>query len=158
VDEAVGDLVALVRGVRNLRTEAGIAASAWMPLVIEPAGGGQAADLERELAYIEALARVRPIELAGAGTRQRPDLVTAGRLGVAWLDRDAGTDAAGASRRSAQLDEVERNVTRLEELLANRAFVERAPAEVVERERARLADLREQRARLADDGGGQAGA
>jgi valyl-tRNA synthetase len=44
-------------------------------------------------------------------------------------------------------------VTRLEELLDNRAFVERAPAEVVERERARLAELREQRARLAMDGG-----
>jgi valyl-tRNA synthetase len=151
-DEAVSDLVALVRGVRNLRTQAGSPASAWLPLVIEPAGDAPAATLERERRYVEALARVRPIELAGAGTRQRPELVAAGRLGVAWLGRDAGADAAAASRRTAQLAEMDRNVTRLEDLLGNRAFVERAPAEVVEGERVRLAALREQRARLAQDG------
>jgi len=40
--------------------------------------------------------------------------------------------------------ELEANVQRLRVLLADEAFVSRAPAEVVERERHRLADLEEQ--------------
>ena len=151
-EAAFSDLAALVRGVRNLRTEASSPASAWIPLVVEPAGTAAATRLLAAQRYLEALARVRPIEIASPGAG-RPAQVAAGRLGVAWLGRDAGADAAGAARRSAQLDELDRNITRLEELLANRAFVDRAPAEVVARERVRLAELREQRGRLATDGG-----
>jgi len=41
------------------------------------------------------------------------------------------------------------NIARLEELLANTSFTDRAPAPVVERERVRLADHGEQRGQLA---------
>ena len=145
------DLAALVRGVRGLRTEADTPASAWVPLVVEPSSDSAAAVLQADLRYLEALARVRPIEMSDGAPR--PELVAAGRLGVAWLGRDARADASAAGRRRAQLEEIDANIARLEELLANGSFTERAPAAVVERERTRLADLLEQRGRLAGERG-----
>ena len=141
------DLAALVRGVRGLRTEAGTPASAWVPLMVEAAGDDAADAIRAGQRYLEALARVRPIELVDGAPR--PELVAAGRLGVAWLAQDVAADAAVAGRRQAQLTEMDRNIARLEELLANPAFTERAPAAVVGRERTRLDELRDQRARLA---------
>ena len=150
-ESAFADLAALVHGVRNLRTEASILASSWIPLVVEPANDGAAETLRREERYVKALARVRPIDLTTA-ERTRPAQVTAGRLGVAWLGQDAAAgEAAGEGRRAAQLDELDGHIVRLEQLLANGAFTAKAPEAVVERERARLAELREQRLRLGRD-------
>ena len=146
-DAAFMDLAALVRGVRSLRTEAATPASAWAPLMIEPSDDHAVGALRADLRYLEALARVRPIELVEGG--ERPDLVATGRLGVAWLAQDVAADTAAAGRREAQLAEMDANIARLEELLANTAFTDRAPGPVVERERERLADLREQRGQLA---------
>ena len=146
-EAAFTDLSSLVRGIRNLRTEASSPASAWIPLVIEPAGDEAAAVIGREERYIQALARARPIELVRDG-RERPEHVVAGRLGVAWLGPDAGADAASEARRVAQVSELDRHIARLEGLLANRGFTEKAPADVVGRERARLDELRAQRRRL----------
>ena len=145
------DLATLIRGVRGLRTDAGMPASAWVPLVVEASGDDAASALRAGLRYLEALAHVRPIELVDGVPR--PELVAAGRLGVAWLGQDVAADASSASRRQAQLAEMDRNITRLEELLANASFTDRAPASVVERERTRLDDLRDQRSQLAREAG-----
>jgi valyl-tRNA synthetase len=150
-EAAFSDLAALVRGVRNLRTEAGTPASAWVPLSVEPSGDQAATALRADLRYLEALARARPIEIVDGG--QRPELVAAGRLGVAWLGDVTGGGDAATGRIQAQLVEMDANIHRLEALLANVAFTERAPAAVVERERARLAELREQRSRVAPETG-----
>ncbi len=146
-EAAFADLAALVRGVRGLRTDAGTPASAWAPLTIEPSDDAAATALRADLRYLEALARVRPIEIVDGA--ERPELVAAGRLGVAWLVQDGSADALAAGRRQAQLAEMDANIARLEELLANTSFTDRAPAPVVERERVRLSDLREQRGQLA---------
>ena len=141
------DLVGLVRGVRNLRTEASSPAAAWIPVLVEPAGTAERGLLERSQRYLEALARVRPVELVTDAT-ERPPHVASTRLGVAWLGQDTVAAAAAEARRAAQVEELERAIERLEGLLANDGFTRRAPAEVVERERARLDELRRQRARL----------
>jgi valyl-tRNA synthetase len=141
--DAVADLV---RGIRTLRAEAGVAAGAWLPLVVEPVDGDARATLERARAHLGALARVRPIELAAGAPR--PELVAASPLGVAWLGTDAQVAGAAAARRAAQIQELDRNIERLRGLLGNAAFAERAPAPVVERERQRLADLERERAQL----------
>jgi valyl-tRNA synthetase len=147
------DLSGLVRGVRSLRTEASSPASAWVPLVVEPAGDRAAEALRRDQRYLQALARVRPIEVV-TSDRERPQQVAAGRLGVAWLGEGDSAEAAasGEARRAAEIHELDGHVARIEALLANDAFTSRAPEPVVERERVRLAELREQRARLAGDG------
>jgi valyl-tRNA synthetase len=146
-EAAFDDLSALVRGVRNLRTEAATPAGSWVPLVVEPTDATAEAALESGAAYLEALARVRPIEVRGDG--ERPTLVAASPLGAAWLGITDAAEPHGRERRATQLAELERNIERLRALLANEAFVARAPAAVVDRERERLAELEEERRQLA---------
>ncbi len=141
-----GAVADLVREVRTLRTEAGVAAGAWLPLVVEPADDEGRAALQRARIHLGALARVRPIELADGA--ERPALVAASPLGVAWLGVDAAVAGAAAERRAAQIEQLDRNIRRVRDLLGNSAFAERAPASVVERERLRLAELERERAQL----------
>ncbi|HET8777003.1 MAG TPA: valine--tRNA ligase [Candidatus Limnocylindria bacterium] len=141
-------LATLVRGVRNLRTEAATPAGQWVPLVVDPAGSAAAATLESGAAYLETLARVRPIELGAHG--ERPEHIAASPLGAAWLVVDAEAAVAVAERRNAQLAELDRNIERVRGLLANDAFVRNAPVAVVDRERARLAELQAERGQLAN--------
>ncbi|HEX5040423.1 MAG TPA: valine--tRNA ligase [Candidatus Limnocylindria bacterium] len=138
---------ALVRGVRNLRTEAGTPAGAWIPLVIEPADADSAAAIDAARPYLETLARARPIETRSDG--ERPPLVATGPLGTAWLGGETADEDGSAARRDARLVELDTNIERVRELLANDAFVSKAPPEVVDRERRRLADLERERAQLA---------
>ncbi|MBW3612709.1 MAG: valine--tRNA ligase [Chloroflexi bacterium] len=147
-EAAFASLAALVRSVRHLRQESGTAARAWVPLQMEPAGDAARATIQDGGAYVEVLARVRPIGLVDGG--DRPDLVASGPLGAAWLGADAGAETAARERRRAQLDELDRNIERVRGLLANTSFVERAPAEVVARERERLSGLEQERRQLAD--------
>jgi valyl-tRNA synthetase len=145
VDMAV--LTDLIRGVRNLRTEAGAAASAWMPLRVVPASPRTRAVIEEGLEYLATLARVRPIDLrAGGGDERRPELVASTADAAAWFggeaasSADAAISADAAERRASGEAHLRRGIERLQALLSSE-FAERAPAAVVERERARLADL-----------------
>jgi valyl-tRNA synthetase len=149
-ERAVGDLAALVRSVRNLRTELGTPAGAWAPLVIEPASPEAEAVLRGGMDYLEALARVRPIRVGPGETR--PELVASSALGAAWLSVDAAARETANERRAAQLAELDTNLERLRGLLSNPQFLERAPAEVVERERERLASLEQERQQLETGG------
>jgi len=134
--------------VRNLRTESGAAAGAWLPLAIAPGDASAAAAIERGRGYIEPLARVRPIQIASPD--ERPPAVAVSPLGAAWFPVAEGTGDAG-KRRQAQREELEGGIERLRALLANPSFTSKAPAEVIDRERARLAELE---ARLGQLGGG----
>jgi valyl-tRNA synthetase len=66
------------------------------------------------------------------------------------LEADVSS-AAAVEQRASKIAELDRNIARLRELLANSGFTGKAPAEVVERERERLATLEEHRRQLADD-------
>jgi valyl-tRNA synthetase len=142
-------IATLVRGVRNLRTEAGTPAGAWVALRIDPTDADAVSRLAAARPYVEALARVRPIDVAGGAAR--PSLVTAGPLGAAWLEAQAAPDEGSTERRRAQIEEVERNVDRLRALLANEAFTSKAPAAVVDRERERLSALERELEQLRGD-------
>ncbi|CAN5237985.1 valine--tRNA ligase [soil metagenome] len=148
-ESAYADLAALIRGVRNLRTDADAPAGAWLPLHIEPSGPAAEATLRNGAAYLESMARVRPVELASGDSR--PDLVTASPLGAAWFGVDAAAEDTHARRRRVRLAEVEANIARLRDLLGNDAFIARAPAAVVDRERARLADLEQELRQLTSE-------
>ena len=86
-----------MREVRNLRTSAGTPAGAWIPLVVDPAGGDARAALSEAAPYVETLAHVRPIEVGSAG--ERPTLVAATPLGAAWLVMDSAGTSGAQSRQ-----------------------------------------------------------
>ncbi|HET6744566.1 MAG TPA: valine--tRNA ligase, partial [Candidatus Limnocylindria bacterium] len=151
-DAAMADLIELVRGIRNLRTEGGVPAGSWMPLALSPAARADAAAIQSALRYLEPLTRTRPIELRAPGTTP-PSAVpaTTSALGVAWLEASAGQVEAGGRASEARAAQLRTGIARLETLLAQPNFVERAPADVVQRERDRLEDLRGQLASLTGD-------
>jgi valyl-tRNA synthetase len=146
-EAAFDGLATLVRGVRNLRMEAGAPAGAWLPLTIAPADDGASGILEDGTRYVEALARVRPIQLDSDA--EPPTLVATGPLGAAWLKVEPASGEA-ADRRLARAAELDANIERVRQLLDNASFVERAPAAVVDRERERLRALQAERSQLGD--------
>ncbi|HET8571536.1 MAG TPA: class I tRNA ligase family protein, partial [Candidatus Limnocylindria bacterium] len=135
-------VIATIREVRNLRTETGTAAGAWLPLQLAPPSAAEQALAQRAVGYITPLARVRPVRFAAA--EERPAFVAATPLGAAWLGSDAAEERAAADRRERQVAELEAGIGRLRGLLANPSFVARAPEAVVDKERARLAELESQ--------------
>jgi valyl-tRNA synthetase len=147
-EQAFNDLSALVRAVRNLRTQSGVPAGSWTPVAIGASDARAIEALETGRRYIEALARARPITIRTDG--ERPPAAVATPMGAAWLEIESASEAA-AERRGARVDELDRNIARLRELLANNGFTSKAPPEVVNNERKRLSDLEEQRRQLADD-------
>ena len=144
-DADMADLIELVRGVRNLRTGVGFAAGSWMPLAVGPAHGTDSAAIEEALRYLEPLARVRPIELQPAGTAPPAGAsAIASALGSAWLAGPAPAGAADLGGNAARQQQLQARIERVEALLADEKFAQRAPASVVDGERERLEDLRRQ--------------
>ncbi len=141
-ESEMSDLMAAIRDIRNLRTEAGVPAGTWQALVLEPADQRQRDAIERGLGYLGPLARVRPITFGTS--EQRPKLVAATPLGAAWFGVGTGELEAASERRVQQVEELQAAIDRVRGLLGNAAFVERAPESVVGRERARLAELQAQ--------------
>jgi valyl-tRNA synthetase len=140
-DGQVADLIELVRGVRNLRSAAGVPAGDWIPLALAPADGAAARGLDTALRFLEPMARARPIAVRTGETAPAGAAATTSGLGAAWLERQAAADTG----REAYLRQ---GIARLETLLGDARFVERAPAAVVQRERERLEELRSQLAGL----------
>ena len=146
--DLIGDLV---RTVRNLRTEAGMAAAAWVPLTIAPNDPAAEAAFRSASAYLEALSRARPLEILSSGSSaERPAMLASTSAASVWLGSDPAAEAAVAARRRSQEAELRQGIERLRDLLSG-DFASRAPAPVVERERARLADLESQLKALLPD-------
>jgi valyl-tRNA synthetase len=138
---------ALIRAVRTARSEAGIAAAAWLPLEVAAPDATAFGRAKANADYITALARVRPLTVhapgdGGTGTETtRAELRTATPLGAAWLGATEGSGAETAQRRNAEIQQLRTSIERVRQLLANDDFTSKAPKKVVEREHARLADL-----------------
>ena len=134
-------LAEVIRTTRTLRTEARIPAGAIVELHIAAASTTARAALEDGVRYLEPMARART-ELLPADAPIPDGRGAATALGAVWLgDASAvAPTAAAGTDREAEL-RVQRD--RVRALLADAAFLERAPAAVVDRERERLADLEE---------------
>ena len=147
-EEEFEKLAELVRAARNLRTEAGISAGERVVLHIAPADPSSAAAIEAGRRYLEPLARV-DCQLMAHGTAVPGDGGAATALGAIWLDVRDGPRAVGPE----QVADLRRNRDRVQALLADPAFVAKAPEAVVDRERARLADLEERLRQMGDAAG-----
>jgi valyl-tRNA synthetase len=146
------ELIELVRGVRNLRAAAKVPAAAWVTLTLSPARDADAGALEAAVRYLEPMARARPIQVLAAGEAPPAGApATASTLGAAWMDTAAATGAESEAARGARVAVLRQGIGRLESLLADRQFVQRAPAAVVQRERERLEELRAQLSSLTGE-------
>ncbi|MEO8247258.1 MAG: valine--tRNA ligase [Chloroflexota bacterium] len=141
-------LTELIREIRDLRSGMGTAAGEWLPLHVVAADARSRAVLEAGLAYLEPLARVRPVDL-DADLGGRPSAAGSTPSGTFWLGTDPAAEAAARARAEAHLADLQAQAARVRDLLGNGSFAERAPAAVVERERARLAELEAQLGQLA---------
>jgi valyl-tRNA synthetase len=154
IEDEVGVLLELVRGIRNARSEAKIAPSAWLPVDV-------AFDARLSVTWealrpaIERLTRARPLERwltrealhghAGGGA-----LAVITRDAEALVRVAAGADEAERMRLEKELAEAEEWLAAARARLANESFVAKAPAKVVEGARAREAELAETVGRLQD--------
>jgi valyl-tRNA synthetase len=139
-------MIELVRGVRNLRAEARVPASAWIPLLVSPNQDAATRGMEAALVYLEPMARARPIQVRAAGEAPPSGApATTSALGAAWIDSVAAeAGGAGDATRAAREEQLRQGIARLETLLADQQFISRAPSAVVQRERDRLEELRGQ--------------
>ena len=146
----IGALIEIVRAVRNLRAEFKIQPSQQVAASVE--AGELDAALARESGAIAALGRIEPLSVTREQGGDEPDTVSlvleraTVRVPLGGLI-DVGQERERLAEEQRQL---EGQMTKLSELLANDDFLSRAPEEVVERERERRRTIEERQARVAE--------
>ena len=153
----VGQVLDLIRAVRNARSEAQVGPSAWLRTeVAVPARLG--ATFEALRPAVERLTRARPLErrltLEALGDDAGALTAIAGELEARVHPGGAAADPAAVelerSRLARELAEAEGWLAAARDRLTNEAFVAKAPPAVVEGARAREAELADQVDRLRD--------
>jgi valyl-tRNA synthetase len=152
VERRMGVLQQVVTRVRTLRNELGLPPKAQPTLFLEEADERIGAYLAEQAPLVAFLARLSGVEIGAAPEGAGRDTVAGVR--IALVAPAGGLTAADRQRVEKQLADIDAQIERLEVLLANRQFVDKAPAEVVESNRRRLAELEDRRDNLR---GGQDG-
>jgi len=154
-------LIDVVRAIRNIRAEKKVEPAKFIEAYVAADGARDVLEMGR--AYIETLARVRPLRLvASVGEAPREQVAKAVLEGATAVVPLAGLfdlDAESARLRKL-IDDAEAEAGRIARKLENEAFRLKAPAQIVatEEERlaaanARLAGLRASLTELAGDTG-----
>ena len=151
-EEEIGLVQQAVRAVRNTRAQLRIPAAQQLEALLEANGYRSAIEAEAEV--ISALSRLDPLRIVSAGDApagDAPGVTLVVNPLVLRLPLAGVVDlAAEGQRLRGELEDCVRNLERVEKLVANPNFRQKARPEVVETEEARLTDLRERRQRLAD--------
>jgi valyl-tRNA synthetase len=141
----------IVRGVRNVRSEYDVPAG--KRIAAHVSAGDFAPVIEENLAVIATLARLERGAVVVAPELPAPGkAATLAQGGVTvYLPLADLVDLEAERRRiQGEIENVDKQVQRIEGMLQNPGFVDKAPAAVVERERTRLAELQERRGQLGD--------
>jgi valyl-tRNA synthetase len=150
-DEAFGNIQEIVRAIRNARSEYDVLPSRRIGAQIS-AG----AHLNMLSNNSPLLARLAGLDLAAvqlAADLAAPDnAVTLAAGGVTTYLPLAGLVdlAAERTRLQKEIDNIDRQLQRIDGLLANPGFVNKAPAEIIDRERNKLGELQGARRQLAE--------
>jgi valyl-tRNA synthetase len=137
--EAEGEmnwLVALVSGIRSVRTEMNVPAGAKIALRVIGAGADTGTRIETHLAALLRLARLESVDYASEVPRDSAQIV----LGEATFALplagviDIRAERARLEKEIAKIDD---DVDKIERKLGNPQFVAKAPPEVIEEQRAR---------------------
>ncbi len=149
-EESMGELMELIRSIRNARSEHDVEPGRRIAAII--AGGDRLGLLQEQAEVLLNLARIDEGKLLiERELEYKPDraltLVVGGiecylpLADLVDLDRER-------TRLEGELEQLLAEVARSERLLSNRGFVSKAPPEVVQKERDKLADHRERAAKL----------
>jgi valyl-tRNA synthetase len=148
---AFGRMQEIVGGIRNLRAEYNVPAPKRIPALLS--AGEHARVLGENLPVMAFLARLEAAEVEIAAELPAPGkaaTLAAGGVTV-YLPLAGLVDFAAERKRiGGEIDNIDRQVGRIEGMLNNPGFTSKAPAEVIERERSKLLELQGKRAQLAE--------
>ncbi len=142
------DLMALVRGVRNLRAERKVDPARFVPATL--VGGARTPFLREHAPIVSGLARLAPVEVVET-LAERPKAalpLVAGGFEAYLPAAELFDVAAERQRLAAEVASVERAIAHSAGLLARPGFAEKAPGHVVAAEREKLAANQDRLARL----------
>ncbi|MBM3926810.1 MAG: valine--tRNA ligase [SAR202 cluster bacterium] len=147
----IGQLMTLVRSIRNVRAQLRVDANARLQALVDPKTHTTLVRDER--AAIETLARLESLDVVqGLESAPKDGTVTvvAGQV-VVGLPLGGLVDVAAERHRlTNELNDAQQNLTRVQALLGKPDFASKAPEDVVEREQERAEGLRERVARLGE--------
>jgi len=152
-ERSVEELLDLVRGLRNARSEAGLEPSTWLRVDVT-LPDDLAVSFDGLRPALERLARAKPLERVAAGVELGGGgslAVVAGRIEAAVRSEaaaDAGTIDRDRARLGKELAEAERLLAAARSRLEDPRFAERAPGPVVDAARTRVSELQERVVRL----------
>ena len=142
----------LVRAIRNARSEYGVEPARRIAAII--VAGERASLLQAQAAALQFLARIDPqrleITVRLDDEPQKALTLVVGDY-TCYLPLAALVDLdKERARLRSEMEELAREIARVDKLLANSGFVTKAPAEVVQRERDKRADYAARQARLRE--------
>ena len=142
-EEWAGLLMALVRGVRNVRAERKVESSKKIPAVLldgkNLGPGGQS--------FLETLAQCSVEARAGGTPQPENSIMVVEKATRVFLPLAGLFDFAGERQRlQSSLEELRKRIGQIESRLENEQFLSKAPPDVVEKERTRLSGWREEEA------------
>ena len=141
----------IVRAIRNARSEYNVEPARRIAAQIS--AGDQLPLLAANQALLVSLARLDPAQVVVAADLPAPlKAVTLAVGGLAVYLPLAGLVDLDAERARLQkeIDNLDKQLTRISGLLGNAGFVAKAPTDVIERERAKQAELEARRAQLGE--------
>ena len=159
-EEEIALVIQAIRAVRNARAQLRIPANQHLEALVEV--DGLRSTVEEEAELIRALSRVEPLRVlsGSSGPAEHPRGITLvvnplrqskGGLLVVRLPLEGVVDlSAEAERLQADLDNCRKSINRVEALVANPDFRNKARPEVVENEEERLRSLQEEAQRLEE--------
>lgn len=150
-DEAAEDinwLIDVVGGIRSVRAEMNVPASAMAPLVIVDANNMTKERVERHQAAIMRLARVETIEFASTVPETSAQLILGEATFCLPLGKLIDLDAEKA-RLTKEMAKVDLDISKVNSKLDNPKFVANARPDVVEAERERLEELQAAKEKVA---------
>jgi len=149
VEDHFSRLQEVIRGIRNVRSEYDVPAGRRIAAMIS---AGEFTSLVTDnLPMIAMLARLdgEAVEVAvDLNAPQKAATLAAGGMTVFLPLANLIDLEAERKRIQSEIDNVDKQVQRIEGMLGNPGFTSKAPAQVIERERTRLGELQERHAQL----------
>ena len=149
-EEEIGMIMQAIRAVRNARSQLRIPAGQRLEARID--ANGMEGPIQEEAEVIRVLSRVEPLHIVNGDSKDL-DLPKGVTLVVnpliIHLPLEGVVDlSAEEVRLRSELDDCLKNMGRVEKLVSNPNFLEKAKPEVVETEHARLQDLKQRQQHL----------